>query len=55
MNSNDVYCPSPEEIAEACREIRKGWSEQEHRRRAVGIALEPYTVPRVHVSQRAEQ
>ena len=26
--------PSPDEIAAACREIRRGWSEREHYRRA---------------------
>jgi hypothetical protein len=28
------YMPSLEEIEEHCREIRREWSEQEHRRRA---------------------
>ena len=28
--------PSPAEIAAMCAEIRKGWSEAEHRRRAAG-------------------
>ncbi len=31
---NQPYLPSPWEIQEICREIRSGWSEAEHRRRA---------------------
>jgi hypothetical protein len=33
--------PSPEEIAEACAEIRKGWSEAEHRYRAGMAPVDP--------------
>lgn len=29
-----TYLPSQEEIERCCREIRRGWSESEHRRRA---------------------
>jgi hypothetical protein len=29
-----TYLPSPEEIENRCREIRRNWSESEHRRRA---------------------
>ena len=32
-----TYLPSQEEIERCCREIRRGWSESEHRRRA-GLA-----------------
>ncbi|MGH7201797.1 MAG: hypothetical protein ACREJB_14410 [Planctomycetaceae bacterium] len=28
------YCPTPEQIAEQCREIRAGWSEREFWKRA---------------------
>ncbi len=31
---NQPYLPSPWEIEQVCREIRRGWSEAEHRRRA---------------------
>jgi hypothetical protein len=33
-----TYLPSQEEIERCCREIRRGWSESEHRRRA-GVAV----------------
>lgn len=31
---SEPYLPTPEEIAAACREIRKEWSEEERRKRA---------------------
>lgn len=30
--------PTPLEIRKACAEIRRGWSEEEHRARAAGLA-----------------
>ena len=33
-NGGNHKVPTPEEIAACCREIRRGWSEAEHRRRA---------------------
>lgn len=34
VSSNEPYLPSPEEIAEHCREIRRDWSEAEYRKRS---------------------
>lgn len=38
---DDVYLPSPREIAMACAEIQAGWSETERARRARGMAGQP--------------
>ncbi len=42
------YLPSEAEIMAATAEIRKGWSEEEHQRRADAVPV-PYRVPEVEV------
>ena len=45
-----VQRPSPEEIAEACAEIRKGWSKREHRVRA-GAFMARWSVPEIRTGK----
>jgi hypothetical protein len=33
------YSPTPEEIQDACAEIRRDWSEEQHVARATGVLL----------------
>ncbi|MCA9111507.1 MAG: hypothetical protein KDA52_16260 [Planctomycetaceae bacterium] len=43
--------PTPEQIRERSAEIRAGWTEQDHKKRAVGQQLpEPYTIPNVSLN-----
>jgi hypothetical protein len=44
--------PSPHDIVEACRRIRLGWSEHEHRRRAQACVRGRHNVPREALAQR---
>ena len=41
--ANEPYLPSPEEIEEHCRQIRRDWSENEHRKRA-GHSFQPLEI-----------
>lgn len=43
----DAYEPSPEEIRKACEEIRREWSEETFRQRAVGLAPREWFPPGV--------
>lgn len=48
------YCPTPEEIAAACREIRAEWSEDDWRRRRVSRPVE-YETPSCKVSRQSRK
>ncbi|MEM9657172.1 MAG: hypothetical protein AAF961_02315 [Planctomycetota bacterium] len=39
MSNRPEYAPTPDQIAEACLEIRQNWSDSELRRRTVGYDL----------------
>lgn len=47
-NERPKYTPTPEAIQEMCAEIRKGWSEDEHRKRA-GLIPADYEIPVVRI------
>ena len=45
-NGAPEYTPEPEEIRESCRNLQRGWTaEQERRRRTGQYAAHPYTIP----------
>ncbi|MFN3159727.1 MAG: hypothetical protein ACE37I_10450 [Rubinisphaera brasiliensis] len=49
MSSEPEYEPTPEEIEEACRQIRAGWSLRELKRREPGGKPVRWTVPEVEL------
>lgn len=49
--SGERYTPTPEDIREACEEIRREWSEFDERSRRV-VAFQPARVPGVDCSAR---
>lgn len=44
--TTETYIPTPEQIAEACREIQATWTDEERQRRAVGSGVVEWEVPR---------
>jgi hypothetical protein len=40
MNPKDEYVPTPQEIAEACKRIRAGWTDETHLARRLNVTLE---------------
>ena len=53
-HSNDVWVPTPEEIARECAKIRADWSESEFRKRAGVRNTIRWVVPEVRVAEWAE-
>ena len=43
-----IYLPSRAEIARQCAEIRRTWSDREHRKRSGGVIRLRWKVPIVH-------
>lgn len=49
MTEDDVYLPTPEEIAETCRQIREGWSEEDFAVRSFGKGRKRWRLPVIHL------